>query len=137
MWCGLEEFKKYLSKNTIIGEMSGVETLMDTLYQFYMESGNQDDEKIKACFREIRHYTRDLSFEEGDAVCTSIITLLAEQERVAFLDGLQAGAQLLLELMRMGNGDVSIKGQIVNQVQHFLLKFRLAFSSQDIFWDGC
>ena len=27
-------------------------------------------------------------------------------------------------------------GQIVNQVQHFLLKLRLEFSSQDIFWDG-
>ena len=108
----IEDFKKYLSKNPIIGELSGVESLMDTLYQFYMESGNQDDEKIKACFREIRYYTRNLSFEEGDAVCTSIITLLAEQERVAFLDGLQVGAQLLLELMRMGNGDVSIKGPL-------------------------
>jgi len=27
-------------------------------------------------------------------------------------------------------------GRIVNQVQHFLLKFQLEFSNQDIFWDG-
>lgn len=27
--------------------------------------------------------------------------------------------------------------QIVNQVQHFLPKFRLEFSNQDTFWDGC
>lgn len=26
--------------------------------------------------------------------------------------------------------------QIVNQVQHFLLKFQLEFSNQDTFWDG-
>ena len=26
--------------------------------------------------------------------------------------------------------------QIVNQVQHFLQKFQLGFSSQDISWDG-
>lgn len=103
MWCGLEDFKRYLSENPIINEMSGIETLMETLYQFYIEGGNRDNEKIKVCFQEIRQYTQILPFEEWDAVCTAVISLVAEQERVAFLDGLQVGAKLLLELMRMGN----------------------------------
>ena len=31
---------------------------------------------------------------------------------------------------------VRLTGQIVKQVQHFLEKFRQAFSKQDIFWGG-
>lgn len=61
---------------------------------------------------------------------------LADGRRVPARTGFRPDAVCL----QIGNAQRTIavpaEGQIVNQVQHFRLKLRLEFSSQDIFWDG-
>jgi hypothetical protein len=55
--------------------------------------------KTKAASRKLHDHLGDLSFRENDDVFSLVGTLCAEHERIAFLAGLQLGAQLMLELM--------------------------------------
>ncbi len=71
---------------------------LDSLYWHYGESHCMSNEKTKAASRAIRDYFGNPSPQEEDMIFTLIGTLCAEHERIAFLAGLQLGAQLMLEL---------------------------------------
>ena len=98
MCCNLEDLKAYLSEHPVISERAGIEPLMEVIYKFYIETNGPDDGKLRECFENIWQYTDSLPFSKRDAISRTIVELAAEQEREAFLDGLQAGAQLVLEL---------------------------------------
>ena len=91
--------KKYLSENPLIDERSQIRTLMETVYQFYIDGNGENAEEIAGCFDEIDRYTKTLSFLERDAICCTVAELAVLQGHAAFLDGMQAGAQLVLELL--------------------------------------
>ena len=98
MCCNLEDLKAYLSEHPVISERAGIEPLMEVIYKFYMRTHKPNEGKLRECFEKIRQYTDALPFLKQDAISRTIVELAAEQEREAFLDGLQAGAQLMLEL---------------------------------------
>ena len=94
----IQELREYLSEHPVIRERSEVEPLMEVIYKFYIETNGPDDGKLKECFENIWQYTDSLPFSNRDAISCTVVELAAEQERKAFLDGLQAGAQFVLEL---------------------------------------
>lgn len=61
--------------------------------------------KTKAACRALNEHLGELSFRENDRVFSLIGTLCAEHERIAFLAGLQLGAQLMQELTEGDVGD--------------------------------
>ena len=71
---------------------------LDSLYWHYSGCHNMSNEKTKAASRDLHDYLGDLSSRENDNVFSLVGILCAEHERIAFLAGLQLGAQLMLEL---------------------------------------
>lgn len=57
-----------------------------------------DSKKGKHDFRELRLLLSELGFQKSNEVVSLVLSLNAEQERIAFISGLQLGAQLILEL---------------------------------------
>lgn len=57
-------------------------------------------EKAKQASAELHACLKDLSYESCEQVYGLVNTLCAEYERIAFLAGLQLGAQLMLELQQ-------------------------------------
>ncbi len=56
------------------------------------------NDKTKAASRALNDHLGALSFQENDRVFTLVGSLCAEHEQIAFLAGLQLGAQLMLEI---------------------------------------
>ena len=53
----------------------------------------------------LNEHLGELSFQENDRGFSLVNTLCSEYERVAFLAGLQLGAQLMMEITEGGVGD--------------------------------
>lgn len=71
---------------------------LDTLYRSYSESHSMSNTKTKAILQELNEHLDPLPFLDNDQVYTLVFALCAEHERIAFLDGLRLGAQLMMEL---------------------------------------
>ncbi len=71
---------------------------LDCLYWHYGESHVMANEHTKAVAQSLEDCLTALSFQENDRVFSMVGALCAEHERIAFLSGLQLGAQLMLEL---------------------------------------
>lgn len=69
------------------------------IYQFYTEYNPIDNEEIQCQFRSLAHFFEHLSPEELDMVFDIICQLCSSHERLAFLEGLHVGAQLILGLI--------------------------------------
>ena len=77
---------------------SNCETVLDQLYQAYAESHESDPPEIRDGFKELDDLLGDLSLDDNNAVWNLCCQLCTAYERKAFLDGLQYGAHLVLEL---------------------------------------
>ena len=77
---------------------SDCETVLDQLYQAYAESHESDPPEIRDGFKELDDLLGDLSLDDNNAVWNLCCQLCTAYERKAFLDGLQYGAHLILEL---------------------------------------
>ena len=77
---------------------SDCETVLDQLYQAYAESHESDPPEICDGFKELDGLLGDLSLDDNNAVWNLCCQLCTAYERKAFRDGLQYGAQLILEL---------------------------------------
>ena len=77
---------------------SDCETVLDQLYQVYQDSHESDPPDIRDGFRELDDLLRHLSLEDNNAVFNLCCSLCTAYEHKAFLDGLQYGAELILEL---------------------------------------
>ncbi len=92
------KLRQYVEANPTLFDDDCDHLALDSLYWHYGESHCMSNEKTKAANRAIRDYFGNPSPQEEDAIFTLIGTLCAEHERIAFLAGLQLGAQLMLEL---------------------------------------
>ena len=72
---------------------------MDSLYQCYNGRANYSNDAIRECFLLLKEYTKEMPFEQSDRICSAVSSACAESERLAFLDGISIGAQLILELI--------------------------------------
>ena len=72
--------------------------VLDQIYQAYAESHESDPEEIAEGFKDLETFLRKISLADNNAVFNICCSLCTAYERKAFLDGLQYGAHLMLEL---------------------------------------
>lgn len=77
---------------------SSYETVLDQLYQAYAESHESDPAEIGDGFKKLEEFLHTLPLEDNNAVFNLCCRLCTAYEHKAFLDGLQYGAHLMLEL---------------------------------------
>ena len=77
---------------------SGCETVLDQLYQAYAESHESDPTEICDGFKELENFLCELPLDDNNAVFNLCCRLCSAYERKAFIDGLQYGTHLILEL---------------------------------------
>ena len=93
-----QRLKAYIDTHPIDLGDSDCETVMDQLYQAYAESHESDPSEIGDGFKELEGFLHTLPLDDNNAVFNLCCRLCSAYERKAFLDGLQYGAHLILEL---------------------------------------
>lgn len=78
-------------------------TVLDQLYLAYANSHESDPPEIREGFKELKGFLHTLPLQDNNAVCNLCCRLCAAYERKTFLDGLQYGAYLMLELNQEGS----------------------------------
>lgn len=94
----MKKLRQYVAANPIQFDDDCDHPTLDSLYWHYSEYHNMSNANTRAASRALNEYLSELSFHENDQVFSLVNTLCSEYERVAFLAGLQLGAQLMLEL---------------------------------------
>ena len=77
---------------------SDCETVLEQLYQAYAETHESDPAEIGDGFKELEEFLHTLPLADNNAVFNLCCRLCSAYEHKAFVDGLQYGAQLLLDL---------------------------------------
>ena len=88
----------YIEAHPFDSGNSNCETVLDQLYQAYIESHDTDPPEISNGFKELEEYLCVLPLDNNNAVFNLCCRLCSAYERKAFLDGLQCGAHLILEM---------------------------------------
>ena len=93
-----EAMKTYIETHPIDSGSDDCATVLDQLYLAYANSHELDPPEIRKGFEELENLLHTLPLSDNNAVCDLCCRLCADYERKAFLDGLQYGAHLILEL---------------------------------------
>ena len=88
----------YIRKHPFDPGKSDCVSVLEQLYQAYAESHESDPPEIRNGFKELDALLEQLSLDDNNAVWNLCCQLCTAYERKAFRDGLQYGAQLILEL---------------------------------------
>ena len=88
----------YIKSCKFDGGTSECETVLDQIYQAYAESHESDPPEIGEGFKELEDFLCALPLDDNNAVFNLCCCLCTAYEHKAFLDGLQYGAHLILEL---------------------------------------
>ncbi len=88
----------YIQSHPLDAGDSGCETVLDQLYQAYAESHESDPAEIGDGFKELEEFLCALPLEDNNAVFNLCCRLCSAYERKAFIDGLQYGTHLMMEL---------------------------------------
>ena len=88
----------YITAHPFDSGDSDCETVLDQLYQAYAESHESDPPEISEGFKEPEDFLCTLPLEDNNAVFNLCCRLCSAYERKAFLDGLQYGAHLIIEI---------------------------------------
>ena len=95
-----EALKTYIKIHPFDSGDPDCRTVLDQLYRAYAESHESDPKEIGDGFKELEEYLCVLPLENNNAVFNLCCHLCSAYERKAFLDGLQYGAELMLELTK-------------------------------------
>ena len=90
----------YIKSCEFGGGTSECETVLDQIYQAYAESHESDPPEISEGFKELEEFLGTLPLDDNNAVFNLCCRLCTAYEHKAFLDGLQYGAHLILELYK-------------------------------------
>jgi len=93
-----ERLKAYIDAHPFDSGDSDCETVLDQLYQAYAESHESDPPEIGEGFKELEEFLRSLPLDDNNAVFNLCCRLCCAYEHKAFLDGLQYGAHLIINL---------------------------------------
>ena len=88
----------YIQSHPFDAGDSGCETVLDQLYQSYAESHESDPAEIGGGFKELKEFLHTLPLDDNNAVFNLCCRLCSAYEHKAFIDGLQYGAHLMVEL---------------------------------------
>ena len=93
-----QRLKAYIETHPFDSGNSDYKTVLDQFYQAYAESHESDPPEISEGFKELEAFLCKLPLDDNNAVFNLCCRLCCAYERKAFLDGLQYGAHLILEL---------------------------------------
>ena len=93
-----QRLKAYIDTLPIDLGDSDCETVLDQLYQAYAESHESDPPEIGEGFKELEDFLCTLPLDDNNAVFNLCCRLCSAYEHKAFIDGVQYGAHLMLEL---------------------------------------
>lgn len=88
----------YIAMHPFDSGDSDCETVLDQLYQAYSESHESDPPEIREGFKELDELLGALPLDDNNAVFNLCCSLCSAYERKAFIDGMQYGVHLMLEL---------------------------------------
>ena len=88
----------YMDKHPIDLGDTDCETVLDQLYQAYAESHESDPPEIRDGFKELDDLLGNLPLDDNNAVWNLCCKLCTAYEHKAFIDGLQYGVHLMMEL---------------------------------------
>ena len=88
----------YIKSHKVDGGTSECETVLDQIYQAYAESHESDPPEIGEGFKELEDFLCTLPLDDNNAVFNLCCRLCSAYEHKAFIDGVQYGAHLMLEL---------------------------------------
>lgn len=94
----LEKLKAQIEADPIPFYDGGDAPVLEALYFHYTECYCMHSNLTKQISAELNDLTSGLAFADADKICSLSSELAAEHERIAFIAGLQLGAQLMLEL---------------------------------------
>ena len=95
----IKRLKAYVDKHPFDPGDSDCETVLDQLYQAYAESHESDPSEIRDGFKELDDLLDSLSLDDNNAVWNLCCQLCTAYEHKAFIDGLQYGVNLILEVL--------------------------------------
>ena len=72
--------------------------VLEFLYTAYADEQGQDPQELKQHFVDLDDHLQVLSLEENNDVFSIVCSICSAYEKRAFLDGIQVGASLILEL---------------------------------------
>ena len=93
-----EALRKYLHTHPYDTGDPDCENILDLLYRAYAETHESDPPEIQSGFMEMEEFLKTLPLDDNNAVFNLTCRLCTAYEKKAFLDGLQFGAELMIEL---------------------------------------
>ena len=93
-----EALRKYLHTHPYDTGDPDCENILDLLYRAYAETHESDSLEIQSGFMEMEEFLKTLPLDDNNAVFNLTCRLCTAYEEKAFLDGLQFGAELMMEL---------------------------------------
>ena len=93
-----KRLKTYMDKHPFDPGDSDCETVLDQLYLAYAESHESDPPEIRNGFKELDDLLGDLSLDNNNAVWNLCCQLCTAYEHKAFIDGVQYGFHLAMQL---------------------------------------
>ncbi len=90
--------KNYLQIHPYDTGDSDCENILDLLYRAYAETHESDPPEIQSGFAELEEFLKTLPLDDNNAVFNLTCRLCTAYEKKAFLDGLQFGTELMMEL---------------------------------------
>ena len=93
-----EAMKAYMQAHPFDSGDPDSKTVLDQIYCAYAESHESDPQEIGDGFKELEEYLCVRPLDNNNAVFNLCCRLCSAYERKAFIDGLQYGAELMLEL---------------------------------------
>ncbi|MBQ8796809.1 MAG: hypothetical protein IJZ56_01275 [Oscillospiraceae bacterium] len=94
----IKQLKTYIEAHPFDSGDSDCETVLDQLYQAYAESHESDSPEIGEGFKELEEFLCEIPLEDNNTVFNLCCRLCSAYEHKAFIDGLQYGAHLMLEI---------------------------------------
>ena len=94
----LQNLKTYIETHPFDSGCDDCTTVLDQLYQAYQESHESDPPEIREGFKELDELLCALPLDDNNTVFNLCCRLCTAYEHKAFLDGVQYGAYLMMEL---------------------------------------
>ena len=93
-----EAMRAYMQAHPFDSGDPDCKTVLDQLYGAYAESHESDPPEIQAGYAELETFLGSLPLDDNNAVFNLCCRLCVAYEYKAFLDGLQYGTALMMEL---------------------------------------
>ena len=93
-----KRLSNYIEAHPFDSGDSNCATVLEQLYQAYIESHDTDPPEISNGFKELEQFLRTLPLADNDAVFNLCCRLCIAYEHKAFIDGFRYGMQLSREI---------------------------------------